>query len=219
VEALLPEDIIFEMVLTTVDAQGKPNAAPVGVTRKGAKLHVDLASGTRSVENLLRNPAAALSIVYDPLVFAKTAFNQTSADMFDRSQGWDVPTISRAAACILVSLGTRHRVARDDELGHTTFQRLVFRPLETEILGLPRPHSRRFAATLEVIIALTRAAVAVERGLGHLIPGIQKALDGQIAVARRGGTDNRTEEALQLCLRELANVAKRTRRADHAREA
>jgi hypothetical protein len=217
-EALLPEDIIFEMVLTTVDAQGRPNAAPVGVTRKGSELRVELASGTRSLENLLHNGTAALSIVYDPLVFARTAFNQTSADMFDNSHRWRVPAISGAAASIMVSLVSRHPVVRDDELGHSAFQRVAFRPLRAEIPGFPRPHSRRFAATLEVIISLTKATVAAERGLGHLIPRIQETVEEHLAIARRTGTDSPTEEALQLCLRELASIREKER-SDHARKA
>lgn len=213
----MPEAIIFEMVLTTVDAQGRPNAAPVGVTRKGRELYVELASGARSLANLLQNPRAALSVVYDPLVLARAAFNQTSADLFDNKHRWKVPTVSGAAASILISLESRHPAARDDELGHSAFQRLAFRALETEITGAPRPHSRRFSATLEAIIALTKAAVASERGLGHLVPAIQKSVEEHVALARRTGTDGPTDEALELCLRQLASITRR--RGDHAGKA
>jgi hypothetical protein len=168
---------------------------------------------------LLQNGTAALGVVTDPLVFARTAFNQTSAEMFDNGHRWSVPTISGAAASILISLESRQSAARDDELGHTGFLRLAFRPLRVAISGLPRPHSRRFAATLEVIIALTKAGVATERGLGHLMPQIQETVEKHLALARRTGTDSPTEEALQLCLRELASITEKRRRGDHAGKA
>jgi len=209
---LIPEAVIFEMILTTVDAEGKPNAAPVGVTRKGSDLHIELASGTRSLRNLRDSRMATLSIVYDARVFAKTAFNMTPADAFCTRRGWRVPVIAGAASSILVSLASHRATARKDELGRTVFHRLTLRPVQAVIPGLPRPHSRRFAAAIEVIISVTRARVAAERGLHQPVAQISRTVEEKLELARRTGHDPETEEALQICVRELASITNRVGR-------
>jgi hypothetical protein len=68
---------ICEAIVTTVNADGAPNAAPMGVTRVGPET-IDLRPFKTSTTygNLLDNPRACVNITDDSTLFLSTAFKE-----------------------------------------------------------------------------------------------------------------------------------------------
>jgi hypothetical protein len=66
---------ICETIVTTVNGDGAPNAAPMGVTRGGPEtLDLKPFKTSTTYENLLDNPRACINITDDPTIFLSTAF-------------------------------------------------------------------------------------------------------------------------------------------------
>lgn len=204
--AVLPRDVVFEMILTTNDVSGNPNAAPVGAIRRCDRVSIDLATETRSLRNLRHGGSAVLNAVQDPLIFAETAFNEMNPDDYEVVDPSEPPRIRGAAATLVMSLASERNFVKDDNVGQTTFSRLLFDIVAVDILNAPRPHARRFSAAIEAIIAVTKAAVAADRGMEDLLPDIEESVQDSIALARRTGEDAATEQALVLCERRLRSI-------------
>jgi hypothetical protein len=208
-ELLLPTDVLYEMILTSADVPGKPNAAPVGVRRKGSVIFIDLAVDTTSLKNILLTRSATLNAVYDPLVFAHAALGEMPTESFGAHGPNCVPVIRGFAAMIVLSLASRSDFTKDDELGPTQFARLGFNAEEVKVPGPLHPHTRRFSATIEAIIVVTKAEVAARRGITHILPDLKAVLDREVALAGRTGTDRATTEALRICRQRMESILRK----------
>jgi hypothetical protein len=205
IESLLPEGPIFEMILVTTDPSGHANAAPVGVTRKGKELAVELAEDTTSAANLLATGNANICLVREPLVFAEAAFDLIGDGAFGEKQLQGIPCISGAAATISACLMSSRRYIKKDELGPTAFLHLTLEPTNVRSNGMPMPHSRRYSAAIEAIIHTTRVQIARRRKLRTAVDEYSLSARKEIQRARRTGTDPATDEALELCLERLGD--------------
>jgi hypothetical protein len=68
-------DSICEAIVTTANADGAPNAAPMGVTRVGPEiLELKPFNTSTTYGNLLGNPRACVNVTDDPALFLSTAF-------------------------------------------------------------------------------------------------------------------------------------------------
>ncbi len=201
-ELILPEGIHFEMILITLDRQGRPNAAPVGVARSGQQIFIDLAEDTASVRNMDQRSPTVLNLVLDPLIFAQAAFNQVPNNAFTALEAMPTPIIDGAFAVILLHRVSRKDFVKDDDLGPTKFVRSTFKGGDVRILRPPRPPSRRIGSLIEAIIAVTKAEVAARRGMIHLLPKYRESVLYHCELGRGTGGD-RAEEALAMCMRRL----------------
>ena len=73
-------DCIVEIILVTRNQDGSFNAAPMGVTRKGATLSVQPFKTSQTYENLMRGEPVSINISNDPLLFLATAFKDEIDD-------------------------------------------------------------------------------------------------------------------------------------------
>ncbi len=74
------QDCIVEIILITRNQNGSYNAAPMGVTRKGAILSVQPFKTSQTYENLKRGEPVSINISNDPLLFLATAFKDEIDD-------------------------------------------------------------------------------------------------------------------------------------------
>ena len=80
-------DGINEVIVTTVNDEGLPNAAPIGIIKKDAILSLRLFTGTHTYENIMAAKEFVANITHNPLVFVETALGDLDGDRFIRRDG------------------------------------------------------------------------------------------------------------------------------------
>lgn len=75
-------DGINEMIVTTYQGWS-PNAAPMGIIRKGDDLLVRLFKGSTTYSNVMAERMLVANLVYDPVLFVRTTFGDIDDSEFD----------------------------------------------------------------------------------------------------------------------------------------
>lgn len=75
---------ITETIVTTLSGDGVPNAAPMGIVKRGESLFIRMYPGTHTFANVKETGHLVANIVTDPLIFVTTAFE-------DLERGFYVP--------------------------------------------------------------------------------------------------------------------------------
>jgi hypothetical protein len=199
IDDILPEDELFEMILTTKNDCDSTNATPVGVTRSGDIVVLALSESSQSLHNLVSNGVGILNLVYDPLTFAESAFGLLSPDRLVEDS--PVSRLKKARATIAVHLDAREDFIRRDRLGPSRFVRLYLKIQKSMVYRPPSPYSRKKAAAIEAVVAVTKAEVAHERGLSEIVEEMEKLVRELKNIA--GGPDGSSKEAFELCSQRL----------------
>jgi hypothetical protein len=103
--------IIAETILSTSNAEGKPNAAPMGVIMQDEQhLTVNIFNSSSTCANIKVNRCAVLNLTSNTEVFYKTAFKEANADgklpleWFEPAETVHAPKLRFADAAIEVSV-------------------------------------------------------------------------------------------------------------------
>jgi len=196
---VFPEDELFEVILTTESDDGQVNAAPVGVVRRGHRAIIELSASTLSLMNLRKRESGLLNLVSDPMTFAESAFGIYDSKAYVPES--PVKRLPNARASIPLGLDSCQNFTREDRLGATEFVRLTLDIEGLKIHAPPEPYSRRRAAAIEAIVAVTKAEVACERGLTEVLEEIKEEVNRLRRIA--GGPDGSAVEAFELCVNRL----------------
>jgi hypothetical protein len=96
----LREGISETIVSTGIE---HPNAAPIGIIVKGKSPFVRLFKGSHTWANVLKEKFLAANIVYDPLLFVRSTFNDLETSEFEyvAVQRFDFPILKEAAAWVV----------------------------------------------------------------------------------------------------------------------
>ncbi len=206
IEKMMPEGSLQELILVSISQAGKTNLAPIGVWSDDKGLLARIGRETQSMRNLLSRPQARFCVTLNPLLIAKSAFNLDCHEfILDDSRG--LPQISGSEADILVEMKSHRDFVKRDLLGNSPFVEVLFEVKEVKVKGLPRPPSRSLCATIDSIIGITRARLALEREL-EIYEQLARQVRENISKARRLGTNQEEEEALQLCEEELKDMTR-----------
>jgi hypothetical protein len=192
---ILPEGELFELIMTTMNRDGTTNAAPVGVTRTGDLLEAILSESSHTLRNLKNNGVGMLNLINDPLTFAHTAFDQYHQEIFVSVGG--ISRCRNARVIIEVGLESSELFTKRDRLGPSRFTRTILNMGKIEVLKPPVPYSRRRAAAIEAVIAVTRAEVAYRRGLLDIYGELRDRVHELRELA--GGPDGPSKAAFELC--------------------
>lgn len=94
------EEGIFETIVTTGFAV--PNAAPIGIIRKGGKSIIRLFKGSHTWENVTKERYLAANVVYDPLLLVRSTFFDLDPSEFGSVDvdGRKFPVLKEAAAWV-----------------------------------------------------------------------------------------------------------------------
>ena len=68
------EDCIVEIIMVTLNEDGSPNPAPMGVSRRSGTLVVTPYKTSRTYRNLKRSGLASINLTNDPLLYLATSF-------------------------------------------------------------------------------------------------------------------------------------------------
>lgn len=153
-DELFPEGIT-ETVVTTLSAAGIPNAAPMGIVRRGDSLFIRMFPGTRTYLNVKETGYLVANIVTDPVVFVVSAFRDLDNDFYKALQAGMPPTIKEAYAWVYFQADVEGVVR--------------LKPVRSEIVKMAVPRfSRGFAAVLDATITGTRMHLLGEEGLKRI---------------------------------------------------
>ncbi|WP_424356895.1 DUF447 domain-containing protein [Methanocella sp. MCL-LM] len=86
---------ITETIVTTLSAEGTPNAAPMGIVKRGESLFIRMYPGTRTFANVKETGHLVANIVTDPLIFVTAAFEDLGSSFYVPQQ--DLPPVIKDA--------------------------------------------------------------------------------------------------------------------------
>jgi uncharacterized protein len=148
-DEILPPGIT-ETIVTTLAADGRPNAAPMGIVRQDEKLLIRMFPGSCTFRNVSETGHLVANIVTDPLVFVVSAFEDLDSSYFIRQS--DMPPVIRDASAWV------YFKAEVDGTVRLT-------PLRSEILRRKVPSfNRGFAAVIDAAVTGTRLRFLGEEG-------------------------------------------------------
>jgi hypothetical protein len=202
IDGLLPESELFELIMTTMNRDDTTNASPVGVTRTSNLLEANLSESSHTLRNMKNNGIGILNLVNDPLIFAQTAF-----DHYDQEIFVPVGNMFRcrdATGIIEVELESSEVFVKRDRLGPSKFVRTVLSINKIKVLKPSVPYSRRRAAAIEAVIAVTRAEVAYERGLLDIFGELKDRVNELKELT--GGPDGPSKATFELCEERLNSI-------------
>ena len=145
---------ICEVILTTMNPGGTPNAAPMGVLRTGpGALEIRPFKTSSTYRNLLGHKRACLNITTDPGLFLVTAFKEERFEGFYRASFKNDMRLEASDAHLIVEVGEGREVS-DDRAFFTC------KVSSVELCKpIPRAFSRGVAAAIEAIVHATRIEV------------------------------------------------------------
>jgi len=165
----LAKDHVYEIVLSTYNADGKSTAAPMGIIPKSSRRFIiRIFKGTLTFKNLQRLRCGVVNLTNDPEIFYKTAFKQTSgfrsleAGEFEKARAVKAPRLRSADAKIEFKI---EKIEDFDDLRSRVtceVERIDLRRT------LPAGYCRGAFAAIECIIHATRIQQYLSEGrLGH----------------------------------------------------
>lgn len=142
---------ITETIVTTQSREGIPNAAPMGIVRRGSGLFIGMYPGTHTYRNVAETGCLVANIVTDPMVYVISAFEDLNCSYYEPQQK-DMPPLIRDAnawACFKADLDGVVRLT----------------PVRSEIVKKVVPgFSRGFASVIDATITGTRLNFLGEEG-------------------------------------------------------
>ena len=156
------KNVIVEIIVSTYNTDGGPNAAPMGVTMMDERhLAIDLFNSSTTCTNIKSNKCAVINLTSNIEVFYKTAFKEANPDgmlpqeWFEKAKAVNAPKLRSAEATIDVSV--TNLVALGPEKTRATFT-VDF----VEAHKYPQVYCRAFGATIEAIIHATRVKAFID---------------------------------------------------------
>jgi hypothetical protein len=152
--------VIAETIVSTYGIDGKPSAAPMGVTLiDDEHLTIDFFNSSTTLANVKANRCAVVNLTGSIEVYYRSAFKEANLDgvlaqeWFEKATVVKAPKLRLADAVVEVSL--YHLEALGEEKSRALFK---VRSLQAS-KGYPQAYCRAFSATLEAIIDATRIRV------------------------------------------------------------
>ena len=143
---------ISEIILTTISPNGVPNAAPIGLHRKGVRLFARIYN-SKTLDNILSKPIAAANIVDDPVVFVQSALSDIGPERFELVDSF--PLLKDALGWIVFDCTCK----KGEKISVVELSPVKGKIIERKL----QPINRGFNAVIEAAIHATRYVVLKER--------------------------------------------------------
>jgi len=143
---------ISEVIFTTLSPDGIPNAAPIGLHRKGNRFFARIYN-SKTLDNIISKPMAAANIVDDPVLFVQSALSDIEAERFEFVDGF--PVLKEAQGWII--FGCKIKKGGDVSVVELSTVKGKINQLKIQ------PVNRGFNAVIEASIHATRYVVLKEQ--------------------------------------------------------
>jgi hypothetical protein len=151
------KDAIVETIVSTYNADGQPNAAPIGATMENAqRMVLRIYTSSLTYKNLQSKRCAVVNVTSDPELFYRTAFKEanpngrTPQEWLGKAETVDAPRLRKADAHIEVAVAGI--VPLDAERAKVTCEVKLVQASSV----LPKAYCRALFATVEAVIHATR---------------------------------------------------------------
>lgn len=177
------EGTIFEVILSTYNRDGTPNAAPMGASLQNPQtLSLNIYNSSQTSRNLNASGCAVVNLTGDIEVFYKTTFKEVNPDgkltqeWFEKAEAVNAPKLRMAEATIDVSVAD----IKPFEADKTKFTFKVEQIKATKIC--PQVYCRAKALTLEAIIHANRVKAFIndkkqQKNIRKLLSTIENSRD------------------------------------------
>lgn len=148
--------LLYETVITTVNDDGTPNAAPIGVICKDVdEIVVYLHEGSSTVGNIKRNKIFMVNLVRDPIIFVESTLGDLSKNYF-KAFGTEF-CLKNADACFIGNVTNLKDVEREDQFGISVTSVVKAKVSEvTKNRECVEPLNRAIYGIIEGLVYLTR---------------------------------------------------------------
>ncbi len=178
---------ISEVILSTYNRDGSPNAAPMGATLKDEQhLTIELYNSSTTLANLKTTKCAVVNLTSNIDVYYRAAFKEANPDStlprewFAKAQAVNAPKLRSADATVEGSVVDLAAIGAEK-----TRALLAVERLEAE-KGYPKVYCRAFGLTLEAIIHATRvkALAGNQKEHEHVSELLKKIRECDVLVSR-----------------------------------
>ena len=159
------EGVIVETIVSTYDADGQANAAPMGATMNSSQqIVLRIYNSSLTYKNLQSRKCGVVNVTSDPELFYRTAFKEANPngmvphEWFEKAETVDAPKMSAAEAYIEVA------VADVTSLDAERAEVLCDVKLVQAASVLPKAYCRALFATVEAIVHATRVEAFIAHG-------------------------------------------------------
>jgi hypothetical protein len=156
------EGIIAEIILSTFNTEGEPNAAPMGVTMQDAQhLTIDIFNSSSTWTNIKANRCGVVNLTNTIEIFYKTAFKEANRDgklpkeWFEPAKTVHAPKLRLADAAIEVSVDDLVPLGLEKTKVSFSVQRVQASQ------KYPQVQCRAVSLTLEAILHATRVKALI----------------------------------------------------------
>lgn len=140
-------EMIYETIVTTVDAQGQPHVAPFGIRERNGLVLIAPFKPSSSLDNFLRERTAVLNLTDDVRVFAGA---------FTARRNWQVRKAYHVAGFVLEGVLAHRELelveVKDDDLRPELYFRVVHEATHAPFRGFNRAQ----AAVVELAVLVSR---------------------------------------------------------------
>ncbi len=134
---------ITEAIVTTVSKSGVPNAAPMGIVRRGSRYFIRMYSDTTTFRNSAATGYLVANFTADARVYVLSAFKDLPPEYFQFEEGMVPPRLKEAAGWAYFKCQAGDVVSLE--------------PISVKVAKCSQPvFSRAFAAVIEAAIVGTR---------------------------------------------------------------
>lgn len=134
---------ITEAIITTISKNGIPNAAPMGVVRRGDRYFIHMFPNTRTLRNVEETSYLMANVTTDPMVYVISAFEDLDKSYFYYETDMGPPRLKDAAAWVYCKCNIGEAVSLE--------------PVRVSIVERTVPRfSRAFPSIIEATIVGTR---------------------------------------------------------------
>jgi hypothetical protein len=157
------EGAIVETIVSTYNADGQANAAPMGAKMTNPqRIALRIYTSSLTYKNLQSKKCAVVNLTSDPEVFYRTAFKEANQngrvpqEWFERAETVDAPRLRNADAFIEVAVADITPV--DAERAEVSCEVKLVQAASV----LPKAYCRALSATIEAIIHATRVKAFIK---------------------------------------------------------
>lgn len=184
----MEKGLLYETIITTKDANGKPNAAPIGTICKNKReIVLHLYEGTHTLKNIKSNKEFIVNILKDPLVFVGCTIGDLPFENFKKQD--DSFYIKNTDAFLSAKVTSIKEVEKKDNISKSTLN--IINAHVNEIIikkESVEPLNRAIFAIIESLVYLTRMELVDENTSNMYFERIKEM---SRLVNRVGGLDHK----------------------------
>jgi uncharacterized protein len=194
----------YETIVTTINEDGTPNAAPMGVICKDHdKVVLRLNEGSRTVRNIKREKAFYVNLTKDPILFVQATIENPPYEEFkDENRGF---SLIKSDAFFLAEVIQERQMEREDSFGKSV---LTIVQAQTREIMLNKfrdiePMNRAICGIIEALVNLSRMDIAQPNKKNEYLRRMKEI---SRLVNRVGGTEH--QKAMEMINEEVRDKNK-----------